>query len=96
MDTRSITVARALGLRHLVQAAWSRGSRSSQQVGAVIDLLHGASMLLLALCDAKRRRVALLDAGVACAFALGGRASRANDRVTLEADTDGIPPRHTC
>jgi len=40
-------------------------------------MAHSVSMLLLALLDARRRRVALVDAVVACGFALGGLAALA-------------------
>ena len=63
---------RVLGLRHLVQAAVVGGRGQHVRGGALVDLLHGVSMLLLACIDTRRRKAALLDAGVAFAFAAGG------------------------
>lgn len=71
-DRRAIATIRVLGLRHLVQAAVVGGSGRRIRVGALVDLLHGVSMLLLASFDAPRRRAALLDATVAFGFGAGG------------------------
>ena len=63
---------RVLGLRHLVQATVVGGRGRRVRSGALVDLIHGTSMLLLACIDTQRRRAALVDAGVAFAFAAGG------------------------
>ena len=71
-DRRAIATIRVLGLRHLVQAAvvGDRGRRI--RVGALVDLLHIVSMLLLARFDVPRRRAALFDATVAFGLGAGG------------------------
>jgi len=71
-DRRAIATIRVLGLRHLVQAAVVGGRGRRIRVGALVDLLHGVSMLLFARFDAPRRRAALLDATVAFGFGAGG------------------------
>ena len=78
-DRRAMMTMRALGLRHLIQAAavWGRGQ--GVRGGALVDLLHGVSMLGLARFDTRRRKTALLDAGVAFAFAAGGLTTRTGD-----------------
>ena len=78
-DRRAMTTMRVLGLRHLVQAAVVGGRGQQVRVGALVDLLHGVSMLLLACIDTQRRKAALLDAGVAFAFAAGGLTTRTGD-----------------
>ena len=75
-DRRAITTMRVLGLRHLVQAAAVGGRGQRVRGGALVDLLHGVSMLLLACFDTRRRKAALLDAGVAFAFAASGLTTR--------------------
>lgn len=80
LDDRGAAVVRVLGARHLlqavavsaVQAVAEQGSSLAATVhrlGAAVDALHSASMVLLALADAKRRRAALTDAAVAGFFA---------------------------
>lgn len=69
-----IRVVRLLGLRHLLQAAAQASGRGRGRVGALVDLLHGMSMLLLAIVDARRRRAALADAVVAGVLLAWGRA----------------------
>ena len=75
-DRRAMTVMRLFGLRHLVQAAITGKRNRFLRGGALLDLFHGASMLLLASIDARRRRAALLDASVAIGFAAGGLQQR--------------------
>lgn len=69
--TTEVVVARVLGVRHLVQAGltWKAGS-GIHVLGADVDLLHCASMLLLAVVDAKHRRAALTTAAIAFLFAV--------------------------
>ncbi len=92
LDGRAAVVVRVLGARHLLQAAVvsvAQGSappgspRSStvHRIGAVVDALHCASMVLLAAADVGRRRAALADAAVAGLFAAGElRAARSMNR----------------
>ena len=63
-----IKVVRVLGVRHLLQAAAQACGSGRYRGGALIDLLHGLSMLLLAVIDAERRRVEVVDAAVAGCF----------------------------
>lgn len=73
-DTRSITVARVLGARHVTQAALS-GARPTPTVlalGAWVDSVHAATALVLAGADRARARVAVTDALVAGGWALAG------------------------
>lgn len=66
-DRLSTAALRVLGVRQVVQGALTAmvGSRSARRVGAAVDGLHCASMLLLALVDPPRRRAALVQASVA-------------------------------
>ena len=89
-DKRTMTVVRFLGLRHLLQAGCTR-SATSRQVGIILDLLHSISMLLLAVLDIRRRRMAFVDAAVACGFVLGGLAAGAtNQEGNRETDVAGL------
>ncbi|MGA0568609.1 hypothetical protein ACO2Q7_14860 [Rathayibacter sp. KR2-224] len=68
-DTTETVVARVLGARHLVQAGLTRRAGSGLHVlGADVDLLHAASMLLLGALDRKHRRAAFTTAAVAFIF----------------------------
>ena len=73
-DGAARVVARVLAARHLMQSAVLARSRSPllRRGGAAVDALHGLSMLGLAVVDRSRRRPALLDAGLATAFAVIG------------------------
>jgi hypothetical protein len=75
VDPRSRLVIRALGARHVLQAAVLAGmpSRRAARRGVAVDLVHACSAAALALVDRQRRRPALIDAGVATAFAVAGR-----------------------
>lgn len=70
---RDLTVARVLGARHLLQAAvtLSEGSRVLVP-GAVVDLLHAASMVALAVADPRMRRAGATDATAAGFLAATG------------------------
>jgi hypothetical protein len=66
-----------LGVRHLLQGAvelraWPAGRR----LGVVVDGLHAASGVGLALVDGRWRRAALLDAAVTTGLAVAGAALR--------------------
>lgn len=72
LDGRSATVVRILGARHLVQSAViSLAPRSVflHRGGAAVDMLHAATMVILALTDGRRRKAALADAAAAGIFA---------------------------
>ena len=71
---RAVVVARVLGARHLLQGlvGLAVASRASAAVGAVVDGVHAASMVALAVLDREHRRGAAASAGVALAFALAG------------------------
>ena len=78
-DARARRVARVLGVRHLVQAALTAaaeqtdpGSPVALGGGAVVDLLHAASMLALGAADGRVRRTALADAALETALAAAG------------------------
>jgi len=78
---RARRVARVLGLRHLAQAAvtaWAPGPEVAD-VGAVIDLLHAASMFALAAADQSLRRAELTDALAATALAVAQPAVTAHN-----------------
>jgi hypothetical protein len=68
-------VARVLGGRHLLQASVvaARPSETVRWGGVVVDLLHAASMVLLALVSRKYRRPACTSAAMAVALAAVSR-----------------------
>ena len=74
LDGPAQMVVRVLGGRHLLQAALVGGSQYGRRSGllhgaaATVDLLHAASMVLLAAVDERRRKAAALDAAVAGVF----------------------------
>lgn len=74
-DHRALVVARVLGARQVVQAAWSGAfpTRGVLAVGAWVDAAHSLTGVALAVADPKRRRTAATDATVAAAFAVAGR-----------------------
>jgi hypothetical protein len=81
-DGRTRAVVRVLGARHLAQAAmvaW-RPVPGVLALGVVVDMLHSASMIALAVADPSRRRVALTDGLIAAAFAVDGSACARLDR----------------
>ncbi len=70
---RECQVARALGARHLLQAAvTSRGGRRLVAAGAAADALHAASMIPVAVADSRIRRAALADAALESLLACAG------------------------
>lgn len=72
---------RILGARHLVQAVVTGASGGAlHRAGAVVDLLHAASMVALAIGDAKRRRAAATSAAIATAFAVAELVAAARRR----------------
>ncbi|KQU68930.1 hypothetical protein ASD62_02810 [Phycicoccus sp. Root563] len=71
LDRRARVTARILGGRHIAQALLvARDGRAAvRRVGRAVDLLHAASMLLLAAWAPDRTRTAMADAAVATLFA---------------------------
>ncbi|MGN5732424.1 hypothetical protein [Arthrobacter psychrochitiniphilus] len=72
LDGRATIFVRFLGGRHLLQAAiifLAPRSPWLHRTGAVVDLIHASTMLILALTDARRRKAALADAAAAVLFA---------------------------
>ncbi len=72
--SRGVAVtARVLGGRHLVQAAalTARRGTTARALSSAVDLLHGTSMVILAIASPRLRRPALTSAGVACGFLAG-------------------------
>lgn len=71
-EPRVRAVIRILGARHLLQALITGAAPTSRALhlgGGVVDSLHSASMVALAIADRRRRRVAALDAMAAGLFA---------------------------
>ncbi|MEO7446799.1 MAG: hypothetical protein ABI336_00890 [Humibacillus sp.] len=63
-------VTRVLGVRHLVQGLAQVAAPSALRGPVVVDALHAASMLPLALVDPGYRRPALLSGGLALLSAI--------------------------
>jgi hypothetical protein len=80
-DRRVVRVARVLGARHLAQASalavWP--GPTARALSVAVDLLHGASMVLLAVVRPRLRRPALTSACVAVSLALATLRPRAQD-----------------
>lgn len=74
-------VVRVLGARQIAQGVATAGGLVPARWAAVPDALHASTMAGLALCSARWRTAALVDLGVAAAFAAGawrgGPAARA-------------------
>jgi hypothetical protein len=71
-DKRLRIALRILGARNVVQGVATLATRRRLgPLGGLVDLTHAASMVGLALVDAKRRRAALLSASTATLFAAG-------------------------
>ena len=78
-DSRVRLTARALGARHLIQAALTVGAGPGSgpgagglAAGAAVDLMHAASMAGLAAVSRPLRRTALTDAMLETALAAAG------------------------
>ena len=67
-------VAQVLGTRHLIQAALTAAAPEPAvlAIGRQVDVVHTASMLLLAAVSRAGRRAALTDALIEAAFAAAG------------------------
>jgi hypothetical protein len=77
-DDTAVVVARVLGARHLLQGLVQRRGRAPR-LGAMVDLVHAASMFALASVGGEHRRPALIDGTIATGFAGGmllGKAPR--------------------
>jgi len=75
-NRRELAIYRVLGVRQLAQAGLT-GRYGHRRVGAVVDLLHAASMaLVLGLGPSRWRRGALVQLVLAAGFAAGGMALR--------------------
>jgi hypothetical protein len=94
VDSRTLTVTRLLGARHLVQAFVSGliPTRRVLVVGGLVDLSHSASMALLGEFDPGRRRLAWVDGAVAAGWgAVSLRDSRtANSSVSAPLSLKGV------
>lgn len=76
-NRRARQVARLLGARQLTQGVLSAGdaNRATTVVAAEIDLVHAASMIVLAVVDRRHRRAGCLDAALATGFAAASLAA---------------------
>jgi hypothetical protein len=74
---RAGAVARLLGARHLAQAALTAAfpGPAAFTIGAQVDAMHAASMLLLAAVSPSARRMALTDVPPEAAFAVAASAT---------------------
>lgn len=84
---RVCLVARALGVRHLIQAALSAAAPRPEvlALGGQVDTVHTASMLMVAAVSRAGRRAALTDALAEAVLAVAGSravGSAANQRFT--------------
>ncbi|AFM19932.1 hypothetical protein Mycch_5247 [Mycolicibacterium chubuense NBB4] len=87
IDTKSRTVTRILGARHLTQAALS-GLRPSPEVlamGVWVDAVHALTACALALSDRRRARAGYTDAAVASVWAAAGYRDLRHGRATPRA-----------
>jgi hypothetical protein len=80
-DPTAVTVIRVLGARHLLQASISGLSPTPAvlALGAWTDTVHALTAMALAGLDPRRRRVGMLDAGVAATWAALGRHDERTD-----------------
>ncbi len=90
-DRRTRRTVRVLGGRQLVQAVGTGADPTATvlAVGAAVDVVHGLTMVVLAVVDRRRRRVALGDALIAAAFACVGVALAAGAWRRQVGDADG-------
>jgi hypothetical protein len=75
-STRERTLTRVLGARLLAQGAVTgvRPDAASVALGAEIDFVHAASMLVWAVVDRQSQRLTLMSAALAGVFAAAGAA----------------------
>jgi hypothetical protein len=74
-NQRDLTVFRVLGVRQVLQA-WAMAGTDLRALGAIVDLLHLATMLPVALLSRRWRRAALLQAAMAAGYAVEGLRAR--------------------
>lgn len=93
-DRRAVVVARVLGVRHLVQAAFSLRAPGPAVLaaGTWVDTVHALSAVVLAVVDRRRWRSALVDAGVAATWALLTRRDVARAEIILVGGPAGGEP----
>jgi hypothetical protein len=74
VDRRVINVARILAMRQLLQglATARRPTRRTLQVGAAVDALHAATMVMSATATVGPRRLTIANAAMAGGFAATG------------------------
>lgn len=74
VDRCWITLARVLGARHLVEviAVNIEPEPRFARVGATVDAIHACTAAGFAMCDSQRRRMLLVNALAATAFAVTG------------------------
>ena len=72
-DERARLFARALGIRHLLEATvlWRVPSPRAVRLGAAVDAVHAATTLGL-FADRRRRRLAAVNCLTASGFAIAG------------------------
>ena len=69
-DWAAERIGRALGVRELLQAAVIDQRRAA--IGSGVDVAHAATMVILAVADRRRRRLAVGSAILASVFAVVG------------------------
>jgi hypothetical protein len=71
-DAVTVRAMRILGARQLIQAVvlGRSASRSAHLIGAGVDAIHAASMIVVAVASARRRRAAIAELLTASAFAV--------------------------
>ncbi len=72
IDGRAVWVVRVLGARQLGQAVLTGTEPKFTGLGAVVDAIHGASMVALAVRSLRWRRAALSEAAMAAALSIAG------------------------
>ncbi len=74
VDRRVINIGRVLGVRQLLQGLIMvrRPTRRILRIGAAVDALHAASMLVAAATENAPRRLTLASAALAGAFSAAG------------------------
>lgn len=94
MPRRVRLIVRILGARQILQGVASvrHDDAAGLTCGAIVDTLHGSSMLMLALASSKWRRLAATDAAVATAWAATGFVLSAG-RVKADVRRQRDPPR---
>jgi hypothetical protein len=73
----AVVVARVLGARHLLQSALTAAAPTGSLLaaGAAVDAVHAGTDVGLAAVSPRWRRIALVDAVIAAAFAAAGWSS---------------------